>query len=106
MAPGRPRSRHAGRVAELEPKARHALGVMESRLNDNEWLVADVCTIADYALYPYTCTAGRVDFDIAEYRASRNGWRASRPSRTSLRSEVMVRWRHFPLRNISGHESD
>ncbi len=67
MGPGRPRSRHAGRVAELEPKARHALGVLESLLNDNEWLVADVCTIADYALYPYTCTARRVGFDIAEY---------------------------------------
>ena len=59
--------RHADRVAALEPGARHALGVMESRLNDNEWLTAGVCTIADYALYPYTRTADSTGFDIAEY---------------------------------------
>jgi glutathione S-transferase len=58
---------HAGRVAELEPKGRHALSVMESRLGDNEWLAADACTIADYALYPYTRTADSVGLPIAEF---------------------------------------
>jgi glutathione S-transferase len=60
-------SRHVERIAELEPKARHALGVMESRLRNNEWLVGDECSIADYALYPYTRTADTVDVRIAEY---------------------------------------
>jgi glutathione S-transferase len=60
-------SRHAARVAELEPEARHALGVMESRLSDNAWLAAGMCSIADYALYPYTRTADSVGFELAEY---------------------------------------
>jgi glutathione S-transferase len=59
--------RHAGRVSELEPKARHALGVMESRLGNNEWLVEGACTIADYALYPYTRSADCVGFEIADF---------------------------------------
>lgn len=60
-------ARHADRVVELEPKARHALEVMEMRLRENAWLAADACTIADYALYPYTRTADTVGFEIAEY---------------------------------------
>jgi len=60
-------SRHADRVAELAPKSRHALGVMEKRLADGEWLVGKSCTIADYALYPYTRTADTVGFQIEEY---------------------------------------
>jgi glutathione S-transferase len=60
-------SRHAGRVAELEPKGRHALGVMESRLNNNEWLAAGGRTIADYALYPYTRTADSAGLNFPEY---------------------------------------
>ena len=60
-------ARHAGRVAELEPGARHALGVMESRLEDNDWLVEEACSIADYALYPYTRSAGSVGFEISDY---------------------------------------
>lgn len=59
--------RHADRVTELEPKARHALGVMELRLRDYAWLVADACTAADYALYPYTRTADTVGFQITQY---------------------------------------
>jgi glutathione S-transferase len=57
----------SNRIAELEPKARHALMVLESQLSDKEWLAADRCTIADYALYPYTRTADSVGFEIAEY---------------------------------------
>ena len=58
---------HLERVAELEPKARHALWVMEARLRNKEWLAADVCTIADYALYPYTRDADSVGISIAEF---------------------------------------
>ena len=60
-------ARHAGRVAELEPRARHALGVMESRLGSNDWLVEETCSIADYALYPYTRSADSVGFEISDY---------------------------------------
>jgi glutathione S-transferase len=60
-------ARHADRVAELEPKARHALGVMEMRLIDNTWLACEACTIADYALYPYTRCADTVGFALEEY---------------------------------------
>lgn len=58
---------HVERVAELEPKGRHALCVMEARLRSNEWLAADVCTIADYALYPYTRDADSVGIPIGEF---------------------------------------
>ena len=60
-------ARHADKVAELEPKARHALIVMEKRLGENPWLAGNACTIADYALYPYTRTADTVGFEIADY---------------------------------------
>lgn len=60
-------TRHVDRVTALEPNARHALSVMEMRLHDEEWLIADGCTIADYALYPYTRTADTVGFVIAEF---------------------------------------
>jgi len=59
--------RHTSRVAELAHKARHALDVMEQRLRDSDWLAAGRCTIADYALYPYTRTAGSVGFDPSGY---------------------------------------
>jgi len=59
--------RHAERFAELEPQARHALGVMESRLSGHDWLAAEGCTIADFALYPYTHTAGSVGFDVSRF---------------------------------------
>jgi glutathione S-transferase len=59
--------RHVDRVAELEPAARRALEVMESRLASNDWLVPCGCTIADYALYPYTRSADSAGFDINEF---------------------------------------
>lgn len=62
-------ARHAARVAALEPGARHALGVMESRLMGADWLVDNRCTIADYALYPYTRSAGSSGFDLTEFPA-------------------------------------
>jgi len=58
---------HTERVADLEPKGRHALSVMESRLKRKEWLAADACTIADYALYPYTRAADSAGFHISEF---------------------------------------
>lgn len=59
--------RHSGKVAELEPKGRHALNVMEARLGENAWLAGEACTIADYALYPYTRAADSIGFRIEEF---------------------------------------
>ena len=59
--------REAHRIAALEPGARRALDVMETRLSGSTWLVGTGCTIADFALYPYTRTADTVGIDISRY---------------------------------------
>ena len=59
--------RHAEEAAALAPAARHALTVMESRLAGSDWLVAESCTIADYALYPYTRSADSIGFEIERF---------------------------------------
>jgi glutathione S-transferase len=84
--------RHADRVAELEPGARHALGVMAARLRGSDWLVAGGCTIADYALYPYTSSADSAGFDIGEFPGIEN-WLArveSQPGFVPLGSDGAV----------------
>lgn len=58
---------HAARIEELKPKARRALEVMDNRLRDHPWIVGERCTIADYALYPYTRVADEADFSLASY---------------------------------------
>jgi glutathione S-transferase len=60
---------YADQVRQLEPKARHALTVMESRLNATEWIAVGHCTIADYALYPYTRLADESGFNLSEFPA-------------------------------------
>jgi len=67
--------RYAARVKELEPKARHALDVMEGCLKANQWIAAASCTIADYALYPYTRVADEAGFKLASFPAI-NSWLA------------------------------
>lgn len=63
--------RYADRIKELEPKARHALDVMEQRLQANAWIAAVHCTIADYALYPYTRVADEAGFELDYFPAVR-----------------------------------
>ena len=58
---------YADQVRQLEPKARHALTVMESRLNAKKWIAVGHCTIADYALYPYTRLADESGFNLSEF---------------------------------------
>jgi glutathione S-transferase len=55
------------RISELQPKARHALSVMEQRLETNEWLACESCTLADYALYPYTRLMAESGISPADY---------------------------------------
>ena len=60
------------RRAMLDGKRRQgyaALGVMERRLTEAPFLVADQFTIADISLYAYTHVAHEGGFDLAEYPA-------------------------------------
>lgn len=57
------------RIPELESKAHHALSVMEKRLAEAEWLACEKCTIADYALYPYTRVMAEAGMDPLNYPA-------------------------------------
>jgi len=81
--------KHITRLKELEPKGRHALNVMENQLKQSSWLVNDICTIADYALYPYTRLADEAGF-ILEHFPSIQNWLSkieSQPNFISLRSD-------------------
>jgi glutathione S-transferase len=63
------------RRAMLEGKRRQgyaALGVMEGRLDEAPFLVADRFTIADIALYAYTHVAEEGGFDLAGFPAVRD----------------------------------
>lgn len=88
--------RHTSRVAELSHKASHALDVMEERLSGSDWLAAGRCTIADYALYPYTRTAGSVGFDTSEY-AGIDAWL----SRVESQSEFIPMGRDGAVESLS-----
>lgn len=54
-------------LPRLEQGGHAALGVMERRLADHPFLVADRYTIADIGLYAYTHVAGEGGFDLAGY---------------------------------------
>lgn len=56
---------HRERLAECASKGGDALGVMERRLGDHEWLVGDGPTVADLALFAYTHRADEGGFDLA-----------------------------------------
>jgi glutathione S-transferase len=58
-------------LPRLEQGGYAALGVMERRLADHTFLVADRYTIADIALYAYTHVAGEGGFDLARFPAVR-----------------------------------
>lgn len=50
---------------------RHALAVMERRLDAAPWLTDAGCTIADISLYAYTHVADQAGFDLDDYPAVR-----------------------------------
>jgi glutathione S-transferase len=56
----------------LEKKGYAALGVMEHRLADHDWLVGNHETIADLALYGYTHVADEAGLDLAGYPGIRS----------------------------------
>jgi glutathione S-transferase len=57
----------AGTLEQCQELGRIALGTMESRLKDHEWLALDRPTIADVACFPYVETAPEGDVPLAPY---------------------------------------
>lgn len=57
----------AARCIELEPKAKHVLGVLETQLSQSRYIAGPDCSIADLALYPYTKWAPQAGFDLGPY---------------------------------------
>lgn len=63
------------RKAEFEAKqagGHKALTVMEKRLSEASWLVADAFSIADISLYAYSHVADEGGFDLSNYPAVSN----------------------------------
>lgn len=59
--------RHTKQIEALKPKACHALEVLENQLQSRQWVASEDCTVADYALYPYTRVANESGFNLANY---------------------------------------
>ena len=62
-----------GNMEECRDLAHQALGVLEMRLDQADWLVGKQITIADIACYPYVALAPEGDIDISKYQAV-GGW--------------------------------
>ncbi|MDF1720633.1 MAG: glutathione S-transferase family protein [Minwuia sp.] len=60
-------------IPALESEGYRALGVMEAHLDQRDFFVAGVPSIADLALYAYTHVAHQGGFDLSGYPAIR-GW--------------------------------
>jgi glutathione S-transferase len=67
---GRPEA-FADRLDERRAAGYRALDAMEAHLGRREFLVGDVPTLADIALYGYTHVAGEGGFDLGRYPAIR-----------------------------------
>ena len=62
---------HKQVLDEKRPHGYAALGVLEERLERNDFLVGDGPTIADIGLFAYTHVAGEGGFELAGYPATR-----------------------------------
>ena len=60
---------YAGRLPALEEGGYKALGVMETRLRDHDYLVGDRISVADIALYGYTHVAGEAGLELERFPA-------------------------------------
>ena len=65
---GLPDDRRADYEAK-QPVGHKALQVMEKQLTHTEFLIGDVCTVADISLFAYTHVADEGGFDLASYPA-------------------------------------
>lgn len=77
---------NGARIADLEPKCRFVLDVMEQRLHHRDWIATGGPTIADLALYPYTRMVGEIGFDVAEW-----------PNVATWLARMDARPRHLPV---------
>jgi glutathione S-transferase len=66
-APERAHLRTPERLAQLLDAGNAALGVMENRLSQADWLAGDSYSVADIALYAYTHVAGEGGYDLSAY---------------------------------------
>lgn len=57
------------KIAAAMEKGEAALGVMERRLSDHEYLAGDAYSIADIALFAYTHVADEGGYDLSRYPA-------------------------------------
>ncbi len=55
------------RMAQLLARGNRALGVMEKRLSDADWLAGDAFSVADISLYAYTHMAAAGGYDLAQF---------------------------------------
>jgi glutathione S-transferase len=58
---------HPERLADCARKGAQALAVMEQRLSHHSWLVGDIPTVADLALFAYTHRANEGGFDLMQW---------------------------------------
>jgi glutathione S-transferase len=79
----------AERLAELHRRGNSALGVMETRLAQSDWLAGNAFSVADIALYAYTHVAGQGDFDLGRFPAV-SSWLARIAARPG---HVDIDWR-------------
>jgi glutathione S-transferase len=56
-------------LAACQAEGRVGLGVLEGHLEDRDWLVGEVATIADVACYPYVALADEAAIPLASYPA-------------------------------------
>jgi glutathione S-transferase len=66
---GRPQETFADRLDERRAAGYRALDAMERHLDGRSWLVGDVMTLADIALYAYTHVAHEGGFELGRYPA-------------------------------------
>jgi glutathione S-transferase len=88
-APERAAQRTPERLASLLDGGNHALGVMERRLGEAEWIAGDAYSVADIALYAYTHVAHEGGFDLACYP----GVRAWLDRVSAQPGHVPIEWR-------------
>jgi len=67
LAPERAHMRTPERLQQLLEAGNFALGVMEQRLSNAEWLAGDRYSVADIALYAYTHVAEEGGYELARY---------------------------------------
>jgi glutathione S-transferase len=80
------REKRRGELPLLMERGNAALGVMETHLKVHDWFAGSAYSIADIALYGYTCGAEEGGFDLSRY-----------PAVAKWIARVKAQPRHIPL---------